>query len=98
MPRPAGPGSTEPLVVPIVVFLTNGDRRVVQPAIDTSPTSELAVPLVTFLRGGTAWAATTPCWSGPAAAVEFAAFCPAPPGRAPTCRTTSPAGWWSSTG
>ena len=40
----AVPSSTEPLVVPIVVFLTNGDRRVVQPAIDTSPVSEFAVP------------------------------------------------------
>ena len=45
-------GSTEPLVVPIVVFLTNGDRRVVQPAINSSTVSELAVPLLTYLRGG----------------------------------------------
>ena len=45
--------SPEPaLVVPIIVFLTNADRNASQPALDASPTSELAVPPRTYIRGG----------------------------------------------
>ena len=73
-------GSTEPLVVPIVVFLTNGDRRVVQPAIDSSPTSELTVPLVTFLRGKSSLGGNDALLERARASVELAAFCPATDG------------------
>jgi len=73
-------GSTEPLVVPIVVFLTNGDRRVVQPAIDSSPTSELTVPLVTFLRGKSSLGGNDALLERARASVELAAFCPATEG------------------
>ena len=73
-------GSTEPLVVPIVVFLTNGDRRVVQPAIDGAPTSELAVPLVTFLRGKSSLGGNDALLERARASVELAAFCPATDG------------------
>jgi hypothetical protein len=69
-------GSTEPLVVPIVVFLTNGDRAVVQPALDSSPTSELAVPLLTFLRGGTSLTGNDALLERARAAVEIGGFCP----------------------
>jgi hypothetical protein len=69
-------GSTEPLVVPIVVFLTNGDRAVVQPAIDSSPTSELAVPLLTFLRGRTSLTGNDALLERARAAVEIGGFCP----------------------
>ena len=72
----ASPSSTEPLVVPIVVFLTNGDRRVVQPAIDTSPVSELAVPLLTYLRGGTSLSGNDALLERARAAVELDGFCP----------------------
>jgi hypothetical protein len=44
-PKPA-------IVVPIIVFLTNADRNASQPALDASPTSELAVPPTTYIRGG----------------------------------------------
>ena len=91
-------GSTEPLVVPIVVFLTNGDRRVVQPAIDSSPTSELAVPLVTFLRGQASLSGNDALLERARAAVEIGGLLPRPPrGPAPICRDTSPAGssWWT---
>ena len=69
-------GSTEPLVVPIVVFLTNGDRRVVQPAIDSSPVSELAVPLLTYLRGGASLGGNDALLERARAAVEIDGFCP----------------------
>jgi hypothetical protein len=69
-------GSTEPLVVPIVVFLTNGDRAVVQPAIDSSPTSELAVPLLTFLRGKASLTGNDALLERARAAVEIDGFCP----------------------
>jgi hypothetical protein len=69
-------GSTEPLVVPIVVFLTNGDRAVVQPALDSSPTSELAVPLLTYLRGGTSLTGNDALLERTRAAVEIGGFCP----------------------
>jgi hypothetical protein len=72
----AAQGSADPLVVPIVVFLTNGDRRVVQPAIDSSPVSELAVPLLTFLRGGTSLAGNDALLERARAAVELDGFCP----------------------
>ena len=73
-------GSTQPLVVPIVVFLTNGDRRVVQPAIDSSPTSELTVPLVTFLRGKSSLSGNDALLERARASVELASFCPATDG------------------
>jgi hypothetical protein len=69
-------GSAEPLVVPIIVFLTNGDRAVVQPAIDSSPTSELAVPLLTFLRGRTSLTGNDALLERARAAVEIDGFCP----------------------
>jgi hypothetical protein len=72
----ASQGSTEPLVVPIVVFLTNGDRRVVQPAIDSSPVSELAVPLLTYLRGGTSLGGNDALLERARAAVDLGGFCP----------------------
>ena len=62
--------------MPIVVFLTNGDRRVVQPAIDTSPVSEFAVPLLTYLRGGTSLAGNDALLERARAAVELDGFCP----------------------
>jgi hypothetical protein len=68
--------STEPLVVPIIVFLTNGDRAVVQPAIDSSPTSELAVPLLTFLSGRTSLTGNDALLERARAAVEIDGFCP----------------------
>ena len=69
-------GPPSPVVVPIVVFLTNGDRRVVQPAIDTSPVSEFAVPLLTYLRGGTSLAGNDALLERARAAVEIDGFCP----------------------
>jgi hypothetical protein len=72
----AQPSSTEPLVVPIVVFLTNGDRRVVQPAVDTSPTSELAVPLLTYLRSGRSLGGNDALLERARSAVELNGFCP----------------------
>jgi hypothetical protein len=72
----AAEGSTKPLVVPIVVFLTNGDRRVVQPAIDSSPVSELAVPLLTYLRGGSSLGGNDALLERARAAVELSGFCP----------------------
>ncbi|HWJ54074.1 MAG TPA: hypothetical protein VNT24_11935, partial [Propionibacteriaceae bacterium] len=72
----AAEGSTEPVVVPIVVFLTNGDRRVVQPAINSSPVSELAVPLLTYLRGGSSLAGNDALLERARATVELGGFCP----------------------
>lgn len=72
-----------PLVVPIVVFLTNGDRGVLQPAIDSSPTSELAVPLLTYLRGGRSLSGNGALLERARAAVELDGFCPE---RTGTCR------------
>jgi hypothetical protein len=69
-------GSTEPLVVPIIVFLTNGDRAVVQPAIDSLPTSELAVPLVTYLRGRTSLTGNDALLERARAAVDIDSLCP----------------------
>lgn len=72
----AAPGSADPLVVPIVVFLTNGDHGVVQPAIDSSPVSEVAVPLQTYLRGSTALSGNDALLERARAAVELSGFCP----------------------
>ncbi len=52
--RQALAGNKPALVVPIIVFLTNGDRNVTQPALGASPVSEFVVPPATFLRSGSA--------------------------------------------
>jgi hypothetical protein len=72
----AASGSKEPLVVPIVVFLANGDRRVVQPAIDSSPVSELAVPVLTYLRSGKSLSDNGALLERARSAVETGNFCP----------------------
>jgi len=68
--------STEPLVVPIVVFLSNGDRRVVQPALDSSPVSELVVPPLAYLRAGNSMTGSVALLERARAAVELDSFCP----------------------
>ena len=67
-PKPA-------LVVPIIVFLTNGDRNVTQPALDASPTSELAVPPTTFVRGGSALDSNEALLGRAQGAVALEGFC-----------------------
>jgi hypothetical protein len=67
-PKPA-------LVVPIIVFLTNGDRNVTQPALDASPTSELAVPPTTYVRGGSALDSNEALLGRAQGAVALEGFC-----------------------
>ncbi|HET9874003.1 MAG TPA: hypothetical protein VFP89_15585 [Propionibacteriaceae bacterium] len=72
----AAPGRSVPLVVPIVVFLNNGDRNVTQPALNTPPTSELAVPIATFLKGKSSLTNNDALLERARSAVELAGFCP----------------------
>ncbi len=63
------------VIVPIVVFLTNGDRNVTQPALDTPPTSELSVPVLTILRSGSALDDSQALLARARDAVELPGFC-----------------------
>ncbi len=74
-PKPA-------LVVPIIIYLANGDRDATQPALGASPTSELAVPPATFLRGGSALDGNAAQLARAQRAVALDGFCPIVPEQA----------------
>lgn len=65
-----------PLVVPVVVYLSNGDHDTNQPALGASPLSELAVPPATFLAAGQALDQDAALLGRARDAVELAGFCP----------------------
>ena len=48
----ADPANDLPFIVPFVVYLANGDQDTAHPELDQGPTSEVALPLRTYLRGG----------------------------------------------
>jgi hypothetical protein len=48
----ADPANDLPLIVPFVVYLANGDQDTIHPELNQGPTSEIALPLSTYLRGG----------------------------------------------
>ena len=71
----AARGPKPALVVPIIVYLTNGDRNAAQPALVSSPTSELAVPPATFVRGGSALSGNFALLTRAKQAVALNGFC-----------------------
>ena len=73
---------TTPLVVPVVVYLENGDRRTVQAALNASPVSELAVPPLAYLAGRTALSEDNAQLARARQAVEIGGFCPTDRARA----------------
>jgi hypothetical protein len=46
------PANDLPIIVPFVVYLANGDQNTTHPELNQGPTSEVALPLSTYLRGG----------------------------------------------
>jgi hypothetical protein len=48
----ANPANDLPFIVPFVVYLANGDQNTTHPELNQGPTSEVALPLSTYLRGG----------------------------------------------
>jgi hypothetical protein len=65
-----------PLVVPLVVYLTNEDRNVNQPALDASPISELAVPPTAYLAAGHALGNNDAQLGRARDVVALSGFCP----------------------
>ena len=50
--KAANPANDLPFIVPFVVYLANGDQNTTHPELNQGPTSEVALPLSTYLRGG----------------------------------------------
>ena len=48
----SNPANDLPFIVPFVVYLANGDQNTTHPELNQGPTSEVALPLSTYLRGG----------------------------------------------
>ena len=48
----ANPANDLPFIVPFVVYLANGDQNTTHPELNQGPTSEVALPVSTYLRGG----------------------------------------------
>ncbi len=72
----ADPTAAEPLVVPIVVYLTNGEHSAAPPAVGASPISELAVPPRTYLASRTALTEERALLGRARDVVELASVCP----------------------
>ncbi len=72
----AGKVDRPALVVPLIVFLNNGDRNVTQPELGAKPTSELALPPAAYLAGGSALSNNDALLGRAQDAVELAGFCP----------------------
>jgi hypothetical protein len=47
----ANPDNDLPFIVPFVVYLANGDQDTTHPELNQGPTSEVALPLRTYLKG-----------------------------------------------
>lgn len=67
---------TEPLVVPIVVYLANGENLVKQAPVGGGAVSELAVPPRTYFAAKTALTQTDALLARARDAVELSGFCP----------------------
>ena len=64
------------LVVPIVVFLANGDPKTTRPKTNENPTSEVSLPLRTYLRGGRSLSGPDALLERAQAVVALEGFCP----------------------
>jgi hypothetical protein len=67
-----------PFIVPFVVYLTNGDQDTAHPELDQGPTSEVALPLRTYLRGGVSLSKPAALLERSRELVKLHSFCQAP--------------------
>jgi hypothetical protein len=64
-----------PLIVPFVVYLANGDQDTTHPELNQGPTSEVALPLSTYLRGGVSLSKPAALLERARELVRLPAFC-----------------------
>ena len=76
----ADPASGLPLVVPFVVYLSNGDPDTVHPALNQGPASELALPVTTLVKAGGALSKPNALLERAQQAVGIGSFCAPEPG------------------
>ena len=84
----ADPASGQPLIVPFVVYFANGDQRTTHPELNQGPTSEVALPLNTYLRGGVSLSQSAALLERSRELVRLPSFCQTPrdvPGQADAC-------------
>ncbi|HKX15268.1 MAG TPA: hypothetical protein VJN19_08755 [Propionibacteriaceae bacterium] len=86
----ADPANDLPLIVPFVVYLANGDQDTTHAELDEGPTSEVALPLRTYLRGGVSLSKPAALLERARDLVKLHSFCQAPgnvAGLADACAT-----------
>ena len=74
----ADPAAGQDLVVPFVVYLSNGDLDTTRPKVNQGPTSESSLPLVTYLRGQTSLSGSGALLERARESVQIEQFCPDP--------------------
>jgi hypothetical protein len=74
----ANPANDLPFIVPFVVYLANGDQDTAHPELDQGPTSEVALPLRTYLRGGVSLSKPAALLERSRELVKLNSFCQAP--------------------
>jgi TRAP-type mannitol/chloroaromatic compound transport system permease small subunit len=74
----ANPANDLPFIVPFVVYLANGDQDTAHPELDQGPTSEVALPLRTYLRGGVSLSKPAALLERARDLVKLHSFCQAP--------------------
>jgi hypothetical protein len=72
----ADPATDLPLIVPFIVYLANGDQDTAHPELNQGPTSEVALPLRTYLRGGVSLSKPAALLERARDLVKLPAFCP----------------------
>ena len=76
--KAANPANDLPFIVPFVVYLANGDQDTAHPELDQGPTSEVALPLRTYLRGGVSLSKPAALLERARELVKLHSFCQAP--------------------
>ena len=71
----ADPASGLPLVVPFMVYLSNGDSDTVHPALNQGPASDVALPVTTLAKGGKALSGPNALLERAQQAVGVGSFC-----------------------
>lgn len=74
----ANPANDLPLIVPFVVYLANGDQNTTHPELNQGPTSEVALPLNTYLRGGVSLSQSAALLERARDLVRLPSFCQTP--------------------
>ena len=76
----ADPANDLPLILPFVVYLANGDQDTTHPELNQGPTSEVALPLSTYLRGGVSLSRSAALLERARDLVSLHGFCEPPGG------------------